>query len=151
MYCTPVSSPVATSGSIGCRLWLQSSVSVVRLWLQPPVSVACGSSVCCSWLQSPVLALLSFVAPGVSVVRGSGISSCICRLLLWLQHLLLMVLPPVSVACSSSMPPVAALPSSSLFQWLSSRQSSSVLAIFLQNSVLVLYLSKYRQITTTGC
>ena len=101
-FVTPVSSPVATSGSIGCRLWLQSSVSVVRLWLQPPVSVACGSSVCCSWLQSPVLALLSFVAPGVSVVRGSGISSCICRLVMWLQYLLCGSPVPLSVACGSS-------------------------------------------------
>jgi len=103
------------------------------LCLQFPVSVVVrGSSISChSWLQ---YLLSSFMAPVSPVLRGSSI----CRLVLWLQYMSSpAVARPVSVVCRRRL-------SSG-----SSRQPSSVLATCLTNRVLFLYLSKYRQITTT--
>ena len=158
-----------------CRLWLRQwlhwlslvapvSSSVVRPVVVVVVSSSCGSNIC--WLlMAPVVSLLlsvapvdrcrlwlryhllhdllSFMAPVSPVVRSwlhaVAHDSSICRVCLQYHHYLLLVAPvaPVSVACDSCC--------SCGFN----RQSSSVLAIFLPNRLLLLYLSKYRQITTT--
>ena len=98
----------------------------------------CGSSICCACLQYHYLSLvaplvvasgssllyllwlqyLSFATPVFSIYRscGSGISS-ICRLALWLQYLLCMAPPPVSVACGCRLW-LLWLPWSSSFLWL---------------------------------
>ena len=101
--CQSLVAPVSVvhgSGSICCRLWLQSPVSVVRLWLlqylsrvAPPASLqnlltfaAPVSSICRS-LVAPVSGqyLLSFTAPVSPVVHGSSfgfvvrVSSISCR------------------------------------------------------------------------
>ena len=138
---SPVSVVHGSGSSSICRLCLQWWLSSPRP-VAPVSPVVHVSSICCrSWLLwlsfvTPVsvshlwLLWLSFVAP-VAVVSPCG--SSICHVCLH-YHYLLLVAPvaPVSVACGSCC--------SCGFN----RQSSSVLAIFLPNSVLLLYLSKYR-------
>jgi len=136
---SPVS--VVRGSSISCRSWLRYLLSFMAP-VSPVVRGSGSSSICRSWLQSicrlwlRYLLWLSFVAP-VAVVLSCG--SSICCGCLHQYHYLLLVAPvaPVSVACDSCC--------SCVFN----RQSSSVLAIFLPNRLLLLYLSKYRQITTT--
>jgi len=149
VFPVPLLSTIICCRSIG---WLLLVAPVALVVVVAPVApvvssvVACGSSIGgfvlvhgSRLLYLLMLRYLSFVAPVVAPAcrHGSCGSSICCGCLQY--HYLLLVAPvaPVSVACGCCC--------SCCFN----RQSSSVLAIFLQNSVLLLYLSKYRQITTT--